>query len=93
VRHTCDNPICCNPAHLLVGTHADNVADRVERNRTARGTGNGRAKLTEDEVRTIRTAYAEGWPTMELTRHFGVDRALIRRIVRREVWAHLEDAA
>jgi uncharacterized protein (DUF433 family) len=34
VRHTCDNPPCCNPNHLLLGTHADNVADRRERKRT-----------------------------------------------------------
>jgi len=27
VRHTCDNPPCCNPAHLLIGTQADNIAD------------------------------------------------------------------
>lgn len=31
IRHTCDNPGCVNPAHLLPGTHADNVADRFKR--------------------------------------------------------------
>lgn len=40
VRHTCDNPSCYRFEHLLPGTHADNVADRVARGRSATGTRN-----------------------------------------------------
>lgn len=36
-RHTCDNPSCCNPRHILPGTHADNMSDKVARGRQARG--------------------------------------------------------
>jgi hypothetical protein len=50
VRHTCDNPLCINPDHLLIGTHNDNVQDKVNRGRQAKGTHNGRSKLTEPEV-------------------------------------------
>lgn len=57
VRHTCDNPPCCNPAHLLRGTHQDNMNDKVERGRQKQwggGIGSPRAKFTADEVFFIR---------------------------------------
>ncbi|WP_139234271.1 HNH endonuclease [Methylobacterium pseudosasicola] len=37
VRHSCDNPICCNPAHLITGTQRQNVEDTVNRSRFAKG--------------------------------------------------------
>ena len=87
IRHKCDNPRCCNPAHLSSGTHADNVKDRVEHNRSAVGEMNGRSKLTEDEVRHIRQAVGSN---ELLARTYGVDKTTIRLIRTRQTWAHVE---
>jgi hypothetical protein len=69
VRHTCDNPGCINPSHLVGGTHADNVGDRVQRERSARGERNGRALLTAGQVREVRESTESG---ASLARRFGV---------------------
>lgn len=39
VLHNCDNPRCCNPSHLRLGTYADNARDREERKRSAKPYG------------------------------------------------------
>ena len=87
VRHTCDNPLCINPAHLKEGTHQDNVQDRVDRDRSARGERNGRAKLTEANVRDIRSLTKV--PNSQLAWMYGVDRKVIYNIRRRKSWRHV----
>ena len=90
VLHSCDNPPCVNPAHLRLGTNADNVADRAEKGRTARGERNGNAKKTDAEVLCIREMYASGKKNMvELAVFFGVDQSLIGHIIHRKKWKHI----
>ena len=55
VRHTCDNPRCVRPDHLLLGTDADNAADRDTRGRLAHGERAGGALLTEAAVRDLQS--------------------------------------
>jgi hypothetical protein len=86
VRHSCDNPKCVNPRHLVLGTHADNVADRVARKRTAVGTRNGRSKLNPLKVRAIRKSKRV---ITELARHYGVDPKVIRDVKARKTWKHI----
>jgi len=56
ILHRCDNPPCCNPHHLFLGTDADNVADKVAKGREIRGERQWMAKLTEDDIRAIRAS-------------------------------------
>lgn len=86
VRHKCDNPSCINPEHLEVGTQADNIADKVSRGRQARGSGVGRAILTEESVREIR---ASPLKVSELSTLYGVSVVSIRNILRRKTWQHV----
>jgi hypothetical protein len=91
-RHLCNVPACVNPEHLTFGSQADNMSDMVEADRQAKGTDNGSAKLTEEQVLEIRRRYADGGVTQQaLGDEYGVDRSIISDIARRKIWAHLDD--
>ena len=91
VMHTCDNPPCINPAHLRLGTQADNVADRDAKGRREgpAGTKNGKARLTEGEVLAIRFLHATGTSLTQIARTFGVQRPAVWKIVNRRSWKHV----
>lgn len=80
VRHTCDNPKCVNPKHLMLGSHADNIKDRDKRNRTAKGERAGRAKLTNEDVVRIREMRDEGMTYASIAKHYPVCKASIRSV-------------
>ena len=88
VCHTCDNPPCCNPAHLFLASHAENMADMAAkgRQRGPSGESHHKAKLTVAIVRTIREWAPTGWPQRDLAAAFGVSQTTIGRILRRETW-------
>ncbi len=85
VCHKCDVPACINPAHLFLGTNADNIADMVAkgRQRGARGTRNSKAKLTEADVLRIRAA--TGTQTA-IASQFGVSQQTVGRIRAGRIW-------
>lgn len=90
VCHRCDNPPCCNPAHLFLGTAADNQHDKGAKGRAARGSANGGGgKLTEDQVRTIKARLARGDTPVALSHAYGVSAAMIRYIRSGKKWGHL----
>ena len=86
ICHSCDNPICVNPNHLFQGTHADNVSDRVKKNRSARGTNNGRAKLTPEHVKEIRIDASSSY---NISKRYNVDPKLIRLIKKQIIWKNI----
>jgi len=94
VLHRCDNPPCVNPAHLFLGTQADNIDDMIAKGRNGytgqRGEKHGMAKLTESQVIEIRRRYAIGNISQEkLAFELGVSQTTIGSIVRRDKWTHV----
>lgn len=91
VLHHCDNPPCCNPAHLYLGTPADNNRDRDERgrHRALRGSQNGQAKLTEDDALEIRERYAAGGVSQyALAAEYGVHQSAVWHVINGTGWRH-----
>lgn len=88
VCHRCDNPPCCNPAHLFVGTHQENMRDMIAKGRKIimRGTAHGRGRLTEADILEIRQSTKTG---IELAAEFGVSQSHISGIRHRRFWSHI----
>jgi hypothetical protein len=94
VLHRCDCPACCNPQHLWVGTHADNMRDRDAKGRCGakgghvadrRGLKNGHARLSDETIKAIQTLYDTGeWSQVALAAMFHCGQSHISRIIRGE---------
>jgi hypothetical protein len=90
VRHyVCGNPLCWAGEHLRWGTPAENAADKVLHGTDSRGSRNGRAKLTEDDVREIRRRLAAGDLGYRIAEDYGVTKQLISRIKVGKAWGWL----
>ena len=85
VLHRCDNPRCCNPGHLFLGSNLDNMKDKAAKGRSHNG---GRGKLTADQVWDILVTHFELLESYKATaRQFGVTAALVSCICRGIYWA------
>jgi HNH endonuclease len=91
VNHTCDNPPCCNPAHLYSGTQSQNAMDRENRGRGRSSVGehNPSAKLDVESVHRIRQRLAEGGRGTQaaLCRELSISKAQMSRIALGHSWA------
>lgn len=90
VCHSCDNPKCIDPAHLFLGSQAENMSDMRAKGRRKEinaGSENGRAKLSDDSVREIRRAYKNNeLNQVALAEKFSVSQTVISLIVTRKTW-------
>lgn len=83
VRHTCDNPRCINPLHLVIGTRQDNMSDMAERKRIPSGERHHNSKLTWENVKYLRSSEKEA---KELSEMFGVAVNTIKAIIDNKSW-------
>lgn len=96
VCHRCDNPLCVRPGHLFLGTQRDNLRDMQAKKRNwappkghQNGEKNRRSKLTESDVRSIRSEYADGKSLRVLGSKYGVLHTTIHDILTRRTWIHV----
>ena len=93
VCHHCDNPKCCNPEHLFIGSHRDNLIDRNSKGRYAypKGENHSGSKLTNAAVKTIRKDYVLRKVGLDFfAKLFSVDRTLIHLVLKRKIWKHVK---
>lgn len=102
--HKCDNRRCVNPAHLFLGTNADNVADRNKKGRQAKGASHpyiknpelcargeraSSAKLSEGQVRELKEFMKHGGTGPSAAERFGIAHQNVYRIVHGKAWRHI----
>jgi hypothetical protein len=89
VCHSCDNPPCCNPKHLWLGTTRENTQDMIKKGRGvyASGEKSGVSKLTQKQVNEIRELYKIGKYThRKLAEKFNVVKGTITFILQNKTW-------
>ncbi len=91
VCHHCDNRPCCNPAHLFLGTRQENMDDMVRKGRSLHGERANNVRLTEEDVRAIRRAWAKREASQGVIgARYGVTQGCVHAIVSRRTWRRVQ---
>lgn len=83
ICHKCDVPNCVNPAHLFIGTHADNMTDKTRKGRAAK-------KLTAAIVLDIRKRVQHGETHRAIAAQLGVSHRTVGNAASRLSWGHVQ---
>ncbi len=89
ILHNCDNTSCINPTHLFLGTQSDNVRDMVLKDRHGRGEKNRHAKLTNEDVLTIRQSLSKDISQTDIAALYNVKPNTISQINTGTTWSHI----
>ena len=97
ILHTCDNPRCCNPSHLMPGTQKDNIQQSINRGRFHRpelrgqkGSKNKNSKLTEAKVKAIRELKKQGKRVEDIAQQYNVHPVTVWSALSGKTWRHVE---
>lgn len=91
VTHDCDNRLCCNPKHLVAGTHTTNVREMYSRRnpRTCTGESAYNAVLTQEKVRAIHALWAAGYGRTDIARMVEGTEDSVKGVIYAGRWAHV----
>lgn len=89
VCHKCDVRACCNPKHLFIATHKENVHDMIKKGRRASSSGerNGKSTLLEKEVFEVFDRVLWGETDEFISDVFGVEAHVIQKIRSGVTWS------
>lgn len=76
IRHTCDNPPCCNPAHLIPGSQAQNIADMHERGRRKYS-----SRFTTDDIEGMRDLRTQGLLDVTIAAMYGCSPSYVSMLI------------
>jgi hypothetical protein len=88
--HSCDNPSCCNPKHISLGTQAQNQAEKVQRGRSLTGARNPMATMSEATALTIKRRRKAGERYADIARDLDLSLGRVHKVVNYG-WKHLDE--